>query len=81
MRLLTAGVSGAGQPIPEVAIGYGMFLNTLIDFVIVALAIFLLIKGINSLKRKAEAKAALPPEPTKEELLLGEIRDILKSKK
>lgn len=66
---------------PAVTIAYGKFLQTLIDFTIVAFVIFMVIKLINRLKRKeAEAPAAppAPPEPTKEELLLTEIRDLLK---
>lgn len=66
---------------PAVTIAYGKFLQTVIDFTIVAFAIFMVIKLINRLKRKeAEAPAAppAPPEPTKEELLLTEIRDLLK---
>jgi large conductance mechanosensitive channel len=65
---------------PAVVIKYGLFINYIIDFVIVAFAIFMLIKGVNKFKRKAEEAPAAPPEPTKEELLLGEIRDILKAK-
>jgi large conductance mechanosensitive channel len=78
--LQKASMDAAGKAVPEVAIGYGLFINTIIDFVIVALAVFLLIKGLNSLKRKEEAKPAAPPAPTQQELLLGEIRDILKAK-
>src|SRR5690606_16545087 len=66
---------------PAVTIAYGKFLQTVIDFTIVAFAIFMVIKLINRLKRKeAETPAAppAPPEPTKEELLLTEIRDLLK---
>lgn len=66
---------------PAVTIAYGKFLQTVIDFTIVAFAIFMVIKLINRLKRKeAEAPAApaTPPEPSKEELLLTEIRDLLK---
>lgn len=62
---------------PETAINYGMFINTLIDFLIVAFVIFLMIKGIQSLKRKEETAPPPPAAPTKEELLLTEIRDIL----
>jgi len=65
---------------PAVAIRYGAFLNTIIDFIIVALAIFMVIKGLNNMKKKEEAKPAEPPKPTKEEQLLTEIRDILKKK-
>ena len=68
--------------IPEVAISYGVFFNTIITFVIVALAIFMVVKGYNKMKadmakKEAEAPAA-PPAPTKEEVLLTEIRDALK---
>lgn len=64
----------------EVAIQYGAFINTLIQFVIVAFVIFLVVKGVNSLKRKqAEAAPeAAPAPPSAEEKLLGEIRDLLK---
>ncbi len=61
-----------------VIIKYGMFLNTVIEFVIIAFAIFMVIKGINSMKKKEEAAPAAPPAPSKEEVLLGEIRDLLK---
>lgn len=62
-------------------IAYGSFINTVIDFTIVALCIFMIVKAMNSLKKKpAPAAPAAPPEPTKEEKLLGEIRDILKAR-
>lgn len=64
---------------PAVVIGYGKFLQTIIDFIIIAFAIFMAIKGINSLKRKeAEAPAPAPAPPTNQEVLLMEIRDLLK---
>ena len=67
--------------IPAVTLRYGQFINTVIDFVIVAFAIFMMIKGINSLKRKpTAAPPPAPPAPTKEETLLSEIRDILKKR-
>ncbi|WP_316767877.1 large conductance mechanosensitive channel protein MscL [Pedobacter frigiditerrae] len=60
---------------------YGNFLTVALNFFLLALVVFLLVKGINSLKRKEEAKApAAPPAPTKEEVLLTEIRDLLKNK-
>jgi len=59
-----------------VTVNYGAFINNVVSFIIVAFAVFLLIKGINSLKRK-EAEAP-PPAPSGEEKLLGEIRDLLK---
>jgi len=60
---------------PAVVVKYGAFINTIIDFVIVAFAIFILIRAINSFKKKAEAAPAAPP---REEVLLTEIRDLLK---
>ncbi len=63
-----------------VTLNYGVFIQTLLDFVIVAFAIFMMVKGMNSLKRKQEAVPAAPPAPSKEEVLLGEIRDILRQK-
>ncbi|MEO3406932.1 large-conductance mechanosensitive channel protein MscL [Mucilaginibacter sp. CAU 1740] len=65
---------------PETAINYGLFINNVIDFLIVAFCIFLIVKGINSLKKKEEAAPAAPPAPTKEEVLLTEIRDLLAKK-
>ncbi len=75
-------VDGTGQvlsaEVAEVAINYGNFINTTITFFIVAFAVFLLLKGYNNLRKKEEAKPAAPPAPTKEEILLTEIRDLLK---
>ena len=62
------------------SINYGVFINSVLDFLIVAFAIFMLIKGINSLKRKEEEKPAEPPKPSAEEVLLTEIRDALRSR-
>lgn len=59
---------------------YGKFVQATVDFIIVAFAIFLVVKGINRLKRKEEAKPAAPPPPSAEEKLLTEIRDLLKSR-
>ncbi len=64
---------------PAVTLKYGAFITTIIDFVIIAFVVFMLIKAINMMKRKEEEKPA-PPAPSKEEILLTEIRDILKSK-
>lgn len=63
---------------PAVVIGYGKFIQTAVDFIIVAAAVFLLVKGVNSLKRKEQAAPAAPPAPSAEEILLTEIRDLLK---
>jgi large conductance mechanosensitive channel len=63
---------------PAVAINYGLFINNIIDFLIVAFCIFLIVKGVNSMKKTEEPAPLAPdPEPTKEELLLTEIRDLL----
>lgn len=83
LTLQQAQTDAAGELIPAVTLNYGLFINTIIDFVIVAFAIFLMIKAINSVHRKkAEEPAAppAPPAPTKEEELLTEIRDLLKKK-
>jgi len=61
-----------------VTMTYGVFVQNVVDFVIIALAIFMMIKGINSMKKKEEEAPAPPPGPTKEEELLTEIRDLLK---
>ena len=58
-------------------INYGVFIDTVISFLIVAFAIFMLIKGMNSMKKKEEEKPAEPPKPSAEETLLTEIRDLL----
>ena len=62
-----------------VTLNYGKFIQTLLDFAIVAFAIFMVVKGMNSLRKK-EAAAPAPQPPSKEEALLAEIRDILKQK-
>lgn len=66
--------------IPGTAIKYGNFLSQIISFLIVAIALFLLIKALNSLKRQEETTPTAPPAPTKEEVLLTEIRDLLAKK-
>lgn len=77
-----ASAEGAGDAVAEVAINYGTFINTIITFIIVAFAIFMVVKGYNRMKekfeKKEEAAPAAPPAPTKEEVLLTEIRDLLK---
>ena len=62
----------------EAQIKYGEFIGAVIDFVIIAFVLFLMIKGVNSMKKKEEAAPAAPPAPTAEEKLLMEIRDLLK---
>jgi large conductance mechanosensitive channel len=65
----------AAKAAGAVAVGYGMLINTIVNFLIVAFALFLVIKAVNSMKRPAPA--AGPPEPSKEEVLLTQIRDLL----
>jgi large conductance mechanosensitive channel len=68
------------QAAGAVTLNAGMFVNATISFVIVAFALFLVVKGINRLKRKEEAAPSVPPKPTKDQELLSEIRDLLKDK-
>jgi large conductance mechanosensitive channel len=71
-----AAARAAGAPV----IAYGTFINAVINFVIVAFAIFLVIKGMNQLRRKQENAPEAPPAPPRQETLLEEIRDILKAR-
>ena len=71
----------AAKEAGAVTLNYGVFFNTVISFIIVAFAIFLLIKQINRLKEKEEEAPKEPPAPPREEVLLEEIRDLLKSQK
>ncbi len=75
---LSLTLKDAAGDIPAVTVNYGMFINTVLDFVIIAFAIFMVIKGMNRLKRKQEEAPAAPPAPPKQEVLLTEIRDLLK---
>jgi large conductance mechanosensitive channel len=62
----------------EISIKYGQFITIMIDFILVAFVMFLIVKAINKMKKKQEEAPVAPPEPTKEEVLLTEIRDLLK---
>ncbi len=73
-----ASKDAAGAAVPAVVISYGKFIQTIIDFTIIAAAIFLMIKILTSFKKKAEATPEAPPAPSNEEVLLAEIRDLLK---
>jgi large conductance mechanosensitive channel len=78
-----ASVDAAGQAINAVTLNWGSFIQVVIDFLIIAFAIFMVIKGMNSIKKKKEEAPAAPetpPAPSKEEELLSEIRDLLKNK-
>ena len=75
-------ISGVTAAAPA-TINYGNFLQTLLDFIIIAFCVFMMVKGINKLSKKKEEEPAAPapdPEPTNEEKLLSEIRDLLKNK-
>ncbi|MDD2224085.1 MAG: large-conductance mechanosensitive channel protein MscL [Pseudomonas sp.] len=74
-------LKAAQGDIPAVVVAYGKFIQTVLDFIIIAFAIFMGIKGINRLKREEdviEEAPAAPPAPSSEEVLLSEIRDLLK---
>ena len=77
MELKAASVDAAGKAVPAVTIGFGEFLNAIIQFAIVAFAIFMVVKAINAARRPA---AAPPPGPSDEVKLLTEIRDLLRDK-
>lgn len=70
---------GGSDPAKPVLLNYGNFLQTIFDFLIISFAIFMFVKAINKLKKEEAPAPAPPPSPTKEEVLLEEIRDILKS--
>jgi large conductance mechanosensitive channel len=72
-----------GQPLAggePVTLNYGNFIQAMVDFVIVAFAIFLVVKAVNRMKRKQVEAPAAPPAPTREQVLLTEIRDLLKAR-
>jgi len=71
-------LQAATEQAPAVVLSYGKFIQSIVDFLIIALCIFLVVKGINNLKKKEEAAPAAPPN---QEVLLAEIRDLLKTKK
>lgn len=77
-ELAPASVDAAGAEVAAVLIKYGAFIQTVVDFLIIAVAIFVAVKVINTLKRKEEAAPAPPAEPSDEVKLLTEIRDALK---
>jgi len=65
---------------PAVLWSYGKFIQTIVDFTIIAFAIFLLVKGMNSMRKKEEAAPEAPKPPSNEEVLLTQIRDLLKAR-
>ncbi len=71
-------MSGAEVVTPAVNLNYGIFIQNVVDFLIIAFAIFMAIKAMNSMKKKEEEAPAAPPAPTMDQELLKEIRDLLK---
>lgn len=76
--LKSAVTEADGTIIPAVTLNYGNFIQIIIDFLIVAFVIFMVIKAINRMKKKEAEAPAVSPAPSKEEVLLTEIRDLLK---
>jgi large conductance mechanosensitive channel len=72
-------VSNLSVGVADAQIKYGQFLQTVIDFIIVAFAVFMMVKAVNAIQRKKETEPAAPPAPTKSEILLSDIRDLLKA--
>jgi len=77
---LAVTMKDAAGAAPAVLWSYGKFLQSVVDFVIIAFAIFMLVKGMNTLRKKEEAKPEAPKPPPAEEVLLTEIRDLLKKR-
>jgi len=65
---------------PAVVVSYGKFIQTVVDFTIVAFAMFIAVKTMNVMSKREQQAPAAPPEPSKEEILLAEIRDLLKER-
>jgi large conductance mechanosensitive channel len=78
LTLKAGGLDASGKEISPVTLNIGSFFESIVDFVIVAFAIFMVIKAVNNMRRKQEAAPAAPPAPPKQEVLLTEIRDLLK---
>lgn len=79
--LKEAYTDAAGVVHPAVTLNYGVFIQSIVDFLIIAFVVFMVIKGMNRLIKNKEEAPAEPPKPTNQEILLGEIRDLLKEKK
>lgn len=73
-------LKAAEGDVPAVTLNWGMFIQKIVDFIIVAFAIFMVVKAMNAFKKKEETAPAAPPAPPAEEVLLTEIRDILKQR-
>ncbi len=70
----------AAQEAGAATINYGLFINTIINFLIIAFVLFMVVKAMNRLRREEAVAPAAPPEPSNEEKILAEIRDLLKSR-
>ena len=70
----------AAEDVEAVTLNYGTFIQTVVDFLIIAFAIFLVVKAMNSMKKKEDEAPPEPPKPSKEEVLLTEIRDALRAR-
>lgn len=79
-KQLSVTLRQASDAAPAVTINYGMFINTVVDFLIIAFVIFAVVKGINRMKKKEEAAPAAPATPPADVQLLTEIRDLLKKR-
>ena len=77
---LSVTIQEAAGEAAAVTLNYGVFINTVIDFLIVAFAIFMVVKAMNSAMKEEEGAPAPPPGPSTEEVLLTEIRDVLRSR-
>ena len=77
---LAVTLSAAEEGAEAVMLRYGVFVQTIVDFIIIAFAIFMVVKAMNAVQKKEEEKPAEPPKPSKEEELLTEIRDALRAK-
>ncbi len=73
-------LKAAGEGVEAITLRYGVFLQTVFDFIIVAFAVFMAVKALNSMRRKEAETPAAPPAPSAQEQLLMEIRDLLKTK-
>ena len=77
---LAVTLQAASECVEAVTVRYGVFIQTVVDFVIIAFAIFMVVKAMNSVMKKEEDAPPPPPKPSKEEELLTEIRDALRAK-
>lgn len=79
---LAVTLRAAAEGVEAVTLRYGVFVQTIVDFIIIAFAIFMVVKAMNSVMKKEEEEAPppAPPEPSKEEVLLAEIRDALRAR-